>query len=50
METIRKSININAPVENVFNYLADRTHEPEWIPSMIEVKEYTGSNVGDHFK
>jgi uncharacterized membrane protein len=50
METIRKSIIINAPVENVYNYLADHANEPEWIPSMIEVKDYTGPNVGDHFK
>lgn len=50
METIRKSITVNTPVENVYNYLADHTNEPEWIPSMIEVKESTGSNVGDHFK
>jgi len=37
MTTIRKSITINAPVDQVFSYLTDPEHLPEIWPSMVEV-------------
>ena len=39
MAKITKSILINAPVEKVFQYHSDSTNQPEYWPSMIEVKD-----------
>ena len=50
MITIKKNITVNAPVEKVYNYLEDQSNQPEWIVGMIELKDSTGSNVGDSFK
>ena len=43
MATIRRSISIHAPVDRVFDYVADPTHLPEVWPSLVEVR-----NVEDH--
>lgn len=50
MEKIKKSITINAPVEKVFEYIKDVKTIPEWMPSMVEVYDSTGTNVGDTYK
>ena len=50
MEKLERSITINSPVEKVFNYLADPMVQPEWIPSMMDVKDVSGSGVGQHFR
>ena len=49
METIKNSINISAPDEKVFAYLADPMNTPEWMVGMMEVKDVTGSGVGQHY-
>ena len=54
MLRIEKSIEIDAPVEQVFAYLIDPTHEPEFMTDTDEVKDvqrlpdgrYTYTNVG----
>lgn len=38
MATLKKTISINAPVEQVYGYMAEPTHLPEIWPSMEEVK------------
>jgi carbon monoxide dehydrogenase subunit G len=50
MAKIEKSITINAPVEQVFAYISDPTNQTEWIPSIIESKDHTGSGVGQHWR
>jgi len=50
MEKIKSSITIDAPVEKVYNYLADHMNETEWLPSMVEITEFNGNEVGDTFK
>ena len=50
MVKVERSITINSPVEKVFNYLADPMAQPEWIPSMMDVKDVSGSGVGQHFR
>jgi uncharacterized membrane protein len=49
MATITRSIDINAPVEKVFAYLNDPTSGPEWMVSMMEVSNVTGSGVGQRY-
>jgi uncharacterized membrane protein len=39
MAKIKRTIIINAPVEKVFDYIADSNNLPEFWPSMVEVKD-----------
>jgi carbon monoxide dehydrogenase subunit G len=50
MPIINNSINISAPVEKVFAYLADPLSGPEWFVGMSEVTDVTGSGVGQHYR
>jgi uncharacterized membrane protein len=50
MATVTKSINIRAPVEKVFAYVSDPMNDPEWISSVVEVTDVTGSGVGQHYR
>ena len=51
MATLKKTVNINAPVEKVYSYMADPTNLPEIWPSMVEVKDVkqTPDGVGSSF-
>ena len=49
LQKVHKSIEISAPVEKVFSYLEDPGNNPEWIESMIEVKNISGSGPGAHY-
>jgi uncharacterized membrane protein len=51
MAKIERTITINAPVEKVFEYLAQPTNLPEIWPSLVEVKDVkqTPQHVGDTF-
>ena len=46
MPTIKKSIHIDASVERVFAYITDPTNSPEWMVSLTEVRNVTGTGVG----
>jgi uncharacterized membrane protein len=48
MPKVNNSININAPVEKVFAYTTDPTNLPEWMVGITDVKDVTGSGVGQH--
>jgi uncharacterized membrane protein len=43
MQKVADNIEINAPVDQVFNYVADPNHSPEWIPGMVEVSNIKGT-------
>jgi len=49
MPRINNSTEINAPVDKVFAYVADPANSPEWMVSLSEVTDVTGSGVGQHF-
>jgi coenzyme Q-binding protein COQ10 len=49
MPIINSSININAPVEKVFAYATDPTSLAEWMVGITDVKDITGSGVGQHY-
>lgn len=49
MPKISNSINISAPVEKVFGYVSDPMSALEWFVGMTEVKDVTGSGVGQHY-
>ena len=50
MEKVKKNIFINAPVEKVYTYLSEQKNQPEWIPSLVEVKDPGEPVVGQKFK
>ncbi|MDH3727906.1 MAG: SRPBCC family protein [Myxococcales bacterium] len=50
MPKISNSINISAPVEKVFGYVSDPMSALEWFVGMTEVKDVTGSGVGQHYQ
>jgi uncharacterized membrane protein len=50
MAKVERSITINAPVEKVFKYIEDPMNNPEWLPSVMEIKDVSGSGVGQHYR
>jgi uncharacterized membrane protein len=50
MAKVERSITINAPVEKVFNYIADPMNNAEWVPSIMEITDVSGSGVGQHHR
>jgi uncharacterized protein YndB with AHSA1/START domain len=46
MQQIRKTVEIHAPVEQVFNYLLEPTNLPEIWPSVVEVSNVERSEDG----
>jgi len=50
MAHVEKSVNIKAPVDQVYRYITDAHHSPEWIRSMEASSDISGSGKGDHFK
>ena len=49
MKTIARDIQIDVPVERVFDFLADPNHLPEFWPNFIEVKNVKKSKANDSF-
>jgi len=51
MVKVERSIVLNAPVEKVFDYMADPQSNVEFIPGMIEVRDIqeTPDHIGMHF-
>jgi uncharacterized membrane protein len=49
MIKIHKSIEIKAPVKEVYDYVDDPATSPEWMQGMIEVDNVKGSGVGRNY-
>ena len=50
MQKITRSTIINAATDAIFAYVSDPMNAPEWLPSMMEVTEVTGSGKGQHYR
>ena len=50
MPRVHTSIDIKAPIKKVFSYIEDPKNAPEWLQSMMEVKDVTGTGKGAHYK
>jgi len=50
MAKIKKSIIVNVPAENVYNYLLELKNQSDWIPSMVEVWDVDKAIVGQSFR
>lgn len=49
MITQKQSIAIDAPPEAISAYIDDPRNMPEWLPSLVEVREIAGAGVGQQF-
>lgn len=49
MPRLHKSIDINAPLKKVFSYIEDPRNEPQWMMSLVDVKDVKGSGSGIRF-
>ena len=47
MAKIERSITINAPVDKVFSYINDPMNALEYMPSITDIRDVTGLDVGD---
>lgn len=50
MELIQQNIGIDAPVDKVFAYAVDPTTSPEWLPSLVEVRNVAGTGAGQRWE
>ena len=50
MAKVKRSIIVNAPVEKVYNYLADQKSQTDWMPSMVEIWDAKEPKVGETYK
>lgn len=46
MLKVVKSIHVEAPTQAVFTYVADSARNPEWIPSLLDVRDVKGQGLG----
>ena len=49
MATIKESITVAAPVDEVFAYIDEPNNNPEWLVGLIEIHDLTGTGVGRQF-
>ncbi len=50
MLRIEKTITIDAPVEEVFAYVANPRNEPEWQINLMSIHDVAGEGVGQHYR
>ena len=50
MKKVERSILIHTEVDKVFNYITTPTTQIDWMPSMVDVKDVSGSGVETSFK
>ena len=46
MITLRETVEIDRPLEEVFNYVVNVENAPKWQPAVIEVKRITNGPIG----
>jgi carbon monoxide dehydrogenase subunit G len=42
--TIKRSVFIKAPPEQVFAFLADHANDTQWLPGMVDARNFTGES------
>jgi ribosome-associated toxin RatA of RatAB toxin-antitoxin module len=50
MASLTKSTVIQAAPERVFAYVTDPSKLPEWLPSMVEVRNVIGTGAGQQYE
>ena len=50
MRTLRQSVEISAPPDEVFAYVTEPSTLAEWIPPMVEARDIVGSGEGAQYE
>ena len=50
MASLSKSMLIHAAPERVFAYVTEPSRLPEWLPSMVEVRNVVGTGAGQQYE
>jgi len=50
MASLNRSVVINADPERVFAYVTEPSLLPEWLPSMVEVRNVVGTGAGQQYE
>lgn len=50
MKRVDKSITIKATIEKVFGYITDPINQIDWMPSMVNIMDVSGSGLGKSFR
>lgn len=45
MATIERSVSVDAPPERAFAFLADHANDPQWLPGMVDSRNFTGEGT-----
>lgn len=46
MATIERSFFVKAPPERVFTFLADHANDTQWLPGMVDSRNFAGESTG----
>jgi len=49
MASAEKTAELNVPVEKAFNFIADISQWPEWVPPLTGVSNLSGSGLGTSY-
>ena len=50
LASLSKSAVIHAPLDQLFSYVTEPTKLPEWLPSMVEVRNLLGAGAGQQYE
>lgn len=45
MATIERTFSVKAPPERAFDFLADHANDPQWLPGLVEARNFTGEGA-----
>lgn len=45
MATIERSFFVQAPPERVFDFLAHHANDPQWLPGLVDARNFTGAGT-----
>jgi carbon monoxide dehydrogenase subunit G len=45
MATIERSVVVKAPPEQVFAFLADHANDPQWLPGLVDSRNFSGEGT-----
>lgn len=45
MATIKRNVVVKAPPEQVFAFLADHANDPQWLPGLVDSRNFTGEGT-----
>ncbi len=45
MATIERSFSVKSPPERVFAFLEDHANDPQWLPNLVDSRNFTGEGT-----